>query len=145
MPHSFFAALFFSSMLIRREIIILCACGEPAPCMDSVRYPTAADPLTGHLRSKVLLRGHGHQQTAGNILSKSRDFIRKTGHIVLVDISQQGVDCVCTAWLPVPFGCTGNAAAVKGFIKVVHFHYLVFNVRSTGHSVVLCNALSCPY
>ena len=38
------ASSFFCSMLPWREIMIRCAWGEPAPCIDSVRYPTAAVP-----------------------------------------------------------------------------------------------------
>ncbi len=36
-PASFCASAFFSSKFARRAICTRCACGEPAPCIDSVR------------------------------------------------------------------------------------------------------------
>ncbi len=33
----FFASCFFASMFPCRAIMMRCACGEPAPCIDSVR------------------------------------------------------------------------------------------------------------
>ena len=104
-----------------------------------VRLPPAVflDP-TPRLRSfKVLLGGEGHKKPPGDVLGDPGDLIGKTGNVLFMDIGEKGIHHIGSARFPMALRRAGDAAAVKGFVQVVHLNDLVADVRRRCNPVEL--------
>jgi len=95
------------------------------------------DPAPGLRSFEILLRGEGNEKPPGDVLSDPGDLIRKTGDVLLVDVGEEGIHHIGSARLPVTLCCTSDAAAVKGFIQVVHLDDLIADVRRRRYPIEL--------
>ena len=107
----------------------------------------ATEILLDHLADfrmfQVFLGGHGHHEPAGDIFGQARNFIWKTGNVLLADVGQQHVYQVVSRGRLVAFRRTGDAAGIKSLIEVHHFDELVFNMGSLHCAVIVRGQRRC--
>lgn len=114
----------------RRDVI---AAHKELPTDFSDGFPIFAD---NHFGLEVLFAWHGDHDTAGNVFSKTYDFIGEAGDVLFADVGKQQVNLVVPGLRGAAFAGAGKAAAKERFVKVGHFNEFILDMACLFNTVI---------